>query len=126
MAFQRHRSPILLLQAQEHTYPEVNWIDLIFKGAKLNKMNFDDNAKLLSLGITTDVSNEPYLQIQLPNALFGSIFDLKSFSEYIGDQGGLVKQFKISQQFRTVHTGETTIFEELNPSNRGEISVTGA
>jgi glucose/arabinose dehydrogenase len=109
----------------EHIYPEVNWIDLTFKGAKLTKMNFDDNSKLLSLGITTDDSNDPYLQIQLPNALFGSIFDLKSFSEYIGDQGGLVKDFKTSQQFRTVHTGETTIFVELNPNNKGEISVTG-
>jgi glucose/arabinose dehydrogenase len=112
-----------------HSYPQINWIDLTLKDAKLTNIKFDPNNNTLSLNIRTNLTSGeltgPFLNIRLPNSLFGSEIDWKSYSDHTGKAGGLVRQFKISQQFRTAHAGEITLFVELNPNNRGQISISG-
>jgi glucose/arabinose dehydrogenase len=115
---------------QNHFYPQINWVDLTLKDAKLNNIEFEPNNKTISLSIGTDRIGEtiapPYVNISLPISLFGSALDLKSYSETTGQEGGLVKQFKITHQSRTSHPDETTVFVELNPNNRGQISIIGS
>ena len=112
-----------------HIYPQINWVELTLKDAKLINIDFDPVNKTFSLIIRTDRIGDtftaPFVNISLPISLIGNAIDLKSYSENMGKEGGLVKQFKISEQFKTSHPRETSIFVELNPNNKGQISIIG-
>lgn len=121
--------PLHTVNARYNGKISQNWVDLTLKDAKLNNIEFEPDNKTISLSIGTDRiggAAAPFVNITLPISLFGSAIDLKSYSETTGQEGGLVKQFKITQQFRTSHLDETTVFVELNPNNRGQISIIGS
>ena len=105
-------------------FTQIKWIDTTLNGAVLGNMHFDPIYKTLFMDVTTS-SNDPFISVKLPKSLLAGIFDVKSSLNQTADQGTLVKQFKISQQSRTAHGGDTTILMELNPNSKGQISVLG-
>lgn len=105
-------------------FTQINWIDTTLNGAVVQNMHFDPIDKTLFMDVTTS-STDPFISVKLPKLLLAGILDVKSNITQSADQGTLVKQFKISQQSRTAHGGDTTILIELNPNSKGQISILG-
>jgi hypothetical protein len=105
------------------------FIEFSHNNSQVNNLQFDSDNSILSFDVKSldnqSDSIPPSLQVRIPKAILGNIFDVSTPSSRADQGDSVIDRFDIEQQYRTARQGDTIIDIELKRGLEGTVEVKG-